>query len=351
MAIWTIKGGSSGEYENAFLEKGVVAIGSILRRSVADFADRNALRDHVESRNAADQLWRFFSEVNDGDMVVLPRKRVREVAIGRITGPYAYRPDLVDAPPHVHAVEWQVTDIPRSHFDQDLLNAFNSLLALSQPRNPNAESRIRQIADIYLEQGTSATDDQATPLVAASATAPDEDAISSDQAEEIDLDQVIKERIIARFRRRYAGKDLEYLVASILQAHGYHVMQTREGPDGGIDILAGKGDLGFGEPRLCVQVKGRTTPVNLNEYSSLQGNITAFGADHGLLVSLGGFTKPVHDRNEQQSFFTIRLWGPEDLSQRLLESYDSLPQEIRSDFRDDIPLDTVQVLRRSEPGL
>lgn len=250
MAIWTIKGGSSGEYENAFLEKGVVAIGSILRRSVADFADRNALRDHVESRNAADQLWRFFSEVNDGDMVVLPRKRVREVAIGRITGPYAYRPDLVDAPPHVHAVEWQVTDIPRSHFDQDLLNAFNSLLALSQPRNPNAESRIRQIADIYLEQGTSATDDQATPLVAASATAPDEDAISSDQAEEIDLDQVIKERIIARFRRRYAGKDLEYLVASILQAHGYHVMQTREGPDGGIDILAGKGDLGFGEPRL-----------------------------------------------------------------------------------------------------
>ena len=351
MAIWTINGGSSGEYENAFLEKGIVAIGFGLRRSVADFADRNALRDHVESRNGADQLWRFYSEVNSGDTVVLPRKRVRQVAIGRITGPYAYRPELVDAAPHVHTIDWQVTDIPRSHFDQDLLNAFNSLLTLSQPRTPDAESRIRHIADIYLEQAIPTTGDQATPLGAAPATATDEDVIGADQAEEINLDQVIKERIIARFRRQYSGKDLEYLVASILQAHGYHVMQTREGPDGGIDILAGKGDLGFGEPRLCVQAKGRTTPVNLNEYSSLQGNITAFGADHGLLVSLGGFTRPVHDRNEQQSFFTIRLWGPEDLAQRLLESYDSLPQEIRSDFRDDIPLDTVQVLRRGEPGL
>ena len=85
MAIWTIKGGSGGEYENAFLEKGIVAIGFGLRRSVADFADRNTLRDHVESRNGADQLWRFYSEVDDGDTVVLPRKRVREVAIGRIT--------------------------------------------------------------------------------------------------------------------------------------------------------------------------------------------------------------------------------------------------------------------------
>lgn len=353
MAVWTIKGGRRGEHEDSFLEKGVVAVGLNLGQSIADFADRDALRGHVEGQNAANQLWRFYNEVETNDMVVLPRKRVRQVAVGRITGPYAYQPQSVGTEaPHIHAVDWQVTDIPRSHFDQDLLNSFNSLLTLSQPGAPDAEARIGQIVNIFMELETPGISNLATPLETVPVTAADEDVTEADQAEEqINLDQVIKERIIARFRRQYAGKDLEYLVASILQAHGYHVMQTREGPDGGIDVLAGKGDLGFGEPRLCVQAKGRTTPVSLNEYSSLQGNITAFGAGHGLLVSLGGFTKPVHDRNEQQSFFTIRLWGPEDLAQRLLESYDSLPQDIRSDFRDDIPLDTVQVLRRSEPGL
>ena len=180
---------------------------------------------------------------------------------------------------------------------------------------------------------------------------PTDDVAATEPTEENDLDQEVKDRIIARFRRQYAGGQLEYLVASILKAYGYHVLQTRKGPDGGIDVLAGKGDLGFGEPRLCVQVKGRTSPVDLQEYSSLRGNINSFGADYGLLVSLGGFTKPVQDRNEQQSFFVIRLWGPGELAQRLLETYDSLPQDIRFDFRADIPLETVQVLRQGQPSI
>ena len=354
MAVWTIKGGSRGEHEDAFLDEGVVALGYDLGQSIADFAERDALRSHVANRTGADQLWRFYAEVKAGDMVVLPRKRTGEMAIGRINGQYVYQTDSETArggAPHTRSVEWQVMDIPRSHFDQDLLNSFGSQLTLSQPGAPDAEARIRRIANVFMELEAPEIGNLGTPAESVPATAPDEDAVGADQAEEINLDQVIRERIIARFRRQYAGKELEYLVASILRAYDYHVMQTREGPDGGIDVLAGKGDLGFGEPRLCVQVKGRTTPVSLTEYSSLRGNIAAFGAGHGLLVSLGGFTKPVHDRNEQQSFFAIRLWGPEDLAQRLLEKYDSLPQDIRADFRDDIPLDTVQVLRRGEPSL
>ena len=352
MAIWTIKGGSSGEYENAFLEKGIVAIGSGLRRSVADFADRNALRDHVESRNVADQLWRFYSEVDDGDTVVLPRKRVREVAIGRINGPYSYQPGLAGRhAPHTRNVEWLVTNIPRSHFDRDLLNSMGALLTLSQPGAPDAEGRIRQIANIYLELEPPAISGSETEGDTALAIGLDDDAAGTEPTEETSLDQEIKDRIVARLRRQYAGSRLEYLVASILESSGYHVLRTQEGPDGGIDVLAGKGDMGFGDPRLCVQVKGRTSPVNLQEYASLQGNIRSFGAEHGLLVSLGGFTKPVHDRNEQQSFFMIRLWGPDQLAQRLLENYDSMPEDIRVDFRSDVPLETARILHRQEADL
>ena len=352
MAVWVIKGGRAGQYEDAFLEKGVVCLGFGLRQSIADFADRDALRAAAESRNGADQMWRFYQEVGAGDLVALPRKRTRQVAVGHFNGPYDYRPEAVGSGvPHVRGVAWQVTDIPRSHFDRDLLNSFGSQLTFSQPGAADAEARIARIIDTYLGaippdnqelvQDTAENDrDPAAPLEA--------DDASDD---ETDLDRQITDRIIARLRRQFAGVRLEYLVASILSASGYYVQQTRQGADGGIDVLAGRGDLGFAAPRLCVQVKGRTSPAGLDEYSSLQGNIDSFRAQHGLFVSLGGFTKPVHDRNEQQSFFQIRLWGAEELAQRVLANYAALPQDIRADFRADIPLGVLQVLRAGMPEL
>lgn len=346
MAVWVIKGGSNGQSEGAFLEKGVVSIGFGLHQSIADFADRDALRAHSESmgrnRTGADQLWRFYEEVVVGDKVVVPLKRTRAVAVGSVTGPYAYRPDLVGSyAPHVRSVAWQVTDLPRSHFDRDLLNSFGSQLTLSQPGAPNSAARIERIASAYLGVLT-----EAEPLLSemSPAETPADDSLNDDGFnEEIDIDREIKDRIIARLRRKFAGSRLESLVAGILDASGYTVLQTRAGADGGIDVLAGKGDMGFGQPRMCVQVKGRVGPVDLAEYDRLRGNITTFRAEHGLLVSLGGFTKPVLDRNEQQ-FFEIRLWGPEELADRLLERYESLPEDIRSD----IPLRDRKVLDETD---
>ena len=356
MSVWVVKGGRHGQHEDAFLAKGVVSIGFGVRRSIADFADREALREHAESRNGADQLWRFYQEVSAGDMVVLPRKRTSQIAIGQVSGPYAYQPEAVSqGVPHLRGVKWQVTDIPRAHFDRDLLNSFGSQLTLSQPGAPDAEGRIERIAGAYL--GTAAPD---APLDAAPADtsypgigAPvaDDDLADDSSSDEMDPDREVIDRIIHRLRRQFAGTRLEYLVASILDASGYYVRQTRQGADGGIDVLAGKGDLGFDNPRLCVQVKGRTSPVSIDEYSSLQGNIDAFRAQHGLFVSLGGFTKPVHDRNEGQSFFQIRLWGPEELARRLIAHYAALPPDIRAEFRPDIPLGILQVLRGDRPEL
>jgi restriction system protein len=343
MAVWTIRGGRSGEYENAFLENGVVSVGFDLDRSVTDFTDREALRAYLgRGDNQANQLWRFYQDVNIGDVVALPRKTTREVAVGRITGSYAHQPELAGPGlPHVRTVEWQVTNIPRAHFDRDLLNSFGSLLTISQPRAPDAEARITRVANAYL--GNDLVAEPPPTSTAGAESIQDDDLRSVDPFDEIDLDQEIRDRIIARLRQKFAGTRLEHLVASILEASGYVVRRTQEGPDGGVDVLAGKGDMGFGEPRLCVQVKGRTSPVDLVEYDRLQGNIASFRAEHGLLVSLGGFTKPVHDRNEQ-SFFVIRLWGPEELAQQLLDNYDSLPQDIRTD----IPLETVRILRETQ---
>ena len=164
-----------------------------------------------------------------------------------------------------------------------------------------------------------------------------------DDLPESDLDEQIRDRIVQRIRQRFSGTRLEYLVAEILSASGYHAIQTRLGPDGGVDVVAGMGDMGVGEPRLCVQVKSGVSPIRLRDYDRLRGNIENFGAQYGLMVSLADFTDAVLKENER-SFFNIRLWGPDELVERLLETYDSLPGEIRAD----IPLQNRHVLVESE---
>ena len=334
MAVWVVRAGRAGEYEDTCIERGATAIGFGLKRSITEFTDEDALRPCLSRPRNAGQLWRFARHVQVDDLVVMPRKRTREVAVGRIVGEYAYRPELVgDDVPHTRKVDWLATDVPRSDFDQDLLNSLGALMTISQPRADNAEARIERVANVYLGL---ASGKQEAPV------APPGETIATDPDEEVDIDQEIRDRIVARLRQKFAGGRLEHLVAGILRALDYRTLETRKGADGGVDVVAGKGDLGFGQPRLCVQVKGRKGPVDLAEYDRLRGNITGFGAQHGLLASLGGFTKAVRDRNEQ-SFFEIRLWGPDELVDRLLETYEELPPDIRTD----IPLRDRKVLEEA----
>lgn len=331
MAVWVIRAGAQGQGEDFALEQGVASIDFGFRRSLADFTEQHTLRDQLTSPMAASQLWRFAHEIKDGDMVVLPRKQPKVVAVGKIAGEYAYRPDLEGAHgPHTRPVAWQVTDIPRANFDQDVLHSLGGLATVFRPRAENAETRIEQAAQAHL------------------AGAPVADMISTaddlpEPAIDVDMDEYVLDFIVQCIRRKFSGTRLEYLVARILEAEGYTTLQTRPGPDGGVDVIAGSGKLGFGEPRLCVQVKSGRDPIDLPDYNRLQGNVRSFGADHGLLVSLSDFRRSVRNENER-SFFEIRLWGPGELAQRVRDTYDSLPADVQTD----IPLERGLLPRRTE---
>ena len=332
MTAWVVRGGSRGEWEEIFLSSGRVGVDFGRHQSVAEFGSRESLREDVivggEGRNAADQLWNFSHGIRNGDMIVLPRKRPKVIAVGRVMGDYEFRPDMEAQ--HTRLVRWIAQDIPRTTFGQDLLNSFGGLATVYRIRAGDAESRIEKIAE-QQSVGVAVED-------------PETLARASDGEEfKVDLEEQINDRITERIRQRFSGTRLEYLVAEILRASGYRALETRQGPDGGIDVVAGQGDMGFGHPRLCVQVKSGRTPVDLADYNRLQGNIGSYGADHGLLVSLGDFTRSVRNENER-SFFQIRLWGPNDLVEKLLETYDNLPEEIRSE----IPLRNRRVLIEAE---
>ena len=333
MTVWVIRAGSKGELEDYCLRNGIAIIDFGFRESLANFESRESLRDEMGLLNAVSnapgQLWRFANDVQRGDMVVLPRKQPKVVAVGHVAGEYEFRPDLPNLSPgsgcHTRAIQWEAEDVPRSSFDQDLLYSFNGQLTLFQVNRDNAAERISQAVEIHLSEDP-------ISIVESESAALDEDVPDTD------LDEQIRDRIAGMIRRRFSGAGLERLVAAILRASGYSAVETRRGPDGGIDVLAGRGDMGFGEPRLAVQVKSGASPIGIADYNRLQGNIHGFGAQYGLLVSMGDFTRDVKRENER-SFFQIRLWGPYELVDRLLESYDSLPEEIRAE----IPLQTRRI--------
>ena len=317
MSVWVVHGGAHGEFEQIAIDNSVVGISFGLRQSIADFPNRDALRQRLQKDNAADQLWRFVHELQVGETVVLPcsHQMPRMVAVGKIAEGYRYEAGWQF--PHVRPVQWDAVDIPRASFDQDLLYSFGGMLTFFQVNRINAQERIDAVVRRHL--GGTAEE----PVI------PPE--MTDDAAAAVNWDELISDYVAQRIRQKFTGHRLEYLVESILKAEGYTTLQTRRGADGGIDVVAGKGQMGFGEPRLCVQVKSGVSPANVETYRGLQANLRNIGASHGLLVSLSDFTREVRNENER-SFFQIRLWGSGELTQNLLATYDQLPADIRADI-------------------
>ncbi len=103
------------------------------------------------------------------------------------------------------------------------------------------------------------------------------------------------------------------------------------GPDGGVDILAGEGEMGFDGVGLAVQVKSGGVVVDAPTLRELQGVMANFGATRGLMVSWGGYTKNAR-AEARRLFFQLRLWDADDVISRVEAVYDRLPQEIQAEL-------------------
>src|SRR5690606_14878283 len=113
------------------------------------------------------------------------------------------------------------------------------------------------------------------------------------------------------------------LVDAILKAQGFTTHLSPEGPDKGIDILAGRGAFGFESPKICVQVKSGDAVADRPEFTQLIGAMQSVNADFGLFVSWSGFKHTVYKEVPNQ-FFKVRLWNRKDLIEQLLSNYDKL---------------------------
>jgi len=154
---------------------------------------------------------------------------------------------------------------------------------------------------------------------------------TDDTPTDTDLEELAGDQIAQLISARFKGHGLTRLVEAILQAQGYSTYRSPEGADGGADILAGAGPLGFGQPRLCVEVKSEDSPIDRPTVDKLLGAMTKFGAPEGLFVAWGGFKGNVQ-KEMAPSFFRLRLWTQKELLEQLFLHYDQLDPDIKAEL-------------------
>lgn len=320
MSIWLVRAGSGGENEGYALDNSVALIGWSEAGDLTGIGTKADLSTRLNQRfpdskpktliNWQSQIWPFLREIKVGDIVALPLKRRPAIAFGRVTGTYRFEKDAPwDGQNHL-PVEW-FKEIPRSDLPQDILYSLGAFMTVCRIWKNDAEPRLLAL------------------LEGKRTTAPVVESVSDDIS--VDLEGVVRDQIRATMYAKFKGHGLARLVAAVLESQGYRTSVSPAGADGGVDVVAGSGPLGFDAPKLVVQVKSEQGPIDVKVVRELQGVMKSFGADHGLIVAWGGFKSSVVKETSRQ-FFEIRLWSSDDLVEAVLSNYDRLPEDIRAEL-------------------
>jgi len=320
--IWGIHAGRGGEADSLFLKKNVVALAW---HELGDLSkinpDRETLKELIKKTYPnkkpmsiaidAGQLFRFVYEMEIGDLVVYRSRLDREVHIGRIEGNYSFVAGEVY--PNRRLVKW-LKSLPITSFTQGALYEIGALMAIFQIKNYADEFRA-------VLEGKPITQPIASD---------DTIGVIAKESEQNTRDFILK-----TLSQEMKGHPFADFIAHILKILGYNTRVSHEGPDGGVDIIAHRDELGFEPPIIKVQAKSIDGNIGAPVVSSFYGNVGS--NEHGLLVCLGKFTSQA--QNFAKSKTNLRLIDGEDLVDLILSHY----EEFDPRYKGILPLKRVYV--------
>lgn len=340
MALWMVRAGKYGERENLALEEGLVIIGWEELGDLSKVGSRDELKDLFDQTypnigtsqrdNWVAQVWAFKARIEKGDLVALPSKTQPTIAIGRVEGDYECRAISTGESVHCRPVRWIAPDVPRSQIGQDLLYSLGAFMTVCQIRRNDAEARFNAILKKGVDPGYKGTPEETD----ATGSGSDQSNVYESDLESIALDQIRK-----HIEWSFKGHKLANLVKELLEAQGFQTYMSPPGPDHGVDIVASKGPLGFEPPKLVVQVKSQSSPLERSVITELQGAMRNFRAECGLVVAWGGYKRTV-EQERARLYFEMRLWNADDLIRAVQAHYEELPDSIQAE----IPLKRVWLL-------
>lgn len=356
MALWLCRSGRHCEHEKKFLhDEQIYLTWDGLSRDLGKVPDRHALGDllsgiypnqaKMHRVHHTGQIWAFAHRMQPGDWVASPSKR-KTIHVGEIAGPYEFDERADDPYFHSRRIKWLALDIPRTNFDQDILYSLGAFTTICGIKRNNAEARVRAMQ----ENGWKSTGLKPKAIAPIRPKGEDVDDDVDDATDEttiatLDLEQIGRDHIARTIYSKFKGHGLEGLVEAILIAQGFTTHRSNEGSDGGIDILAAPDTLGFGRPRICVQVKSQQGALERPVFDQLVGTMQHVGADQGLLVCWGGFKPTIH-KVASQNFFKVRLWDQNALIDQFLSTYDKLDEDLQAE----IPLKRIWAIADLEEG-
>lgn len=323
-AFWGVHAGKTGDADEIFLKKNQVALGWC---KVSDLSalvqERDAFKSELQKvypdkkqgwyRIAAGQLFRFVNEMKEGDFVIYPSKSDRQIHIGEVVGPYQFVAKNARTYPHRRSVKW-IKKCARTRFSQGALHEIGSALSFFQVKNYADEV-------VAVLGGAISVQEQ-----------DDEEAVSYIANE---IEQSTRDYILKTLARELKGHGLSYFVEHLLNAMGYRTRVASPGPDGGVDIIAHRDELGFEPPIIKVQVKSSEKPISREVVASLMGVLEQ--DDRGMFVTLGAFSNPA--RNSVRNKSNIRLVDGDDLVGLILQHYEKFDAK----YKGMLPLKRVYV--------
>jgi restriction system protein len=112
--------------------------------------------------------------------------------------------------------------------------------------------------------------------------------------------------------RSLSWRQFETYAAEMFREQGYFVVETLEGPDNGVDLVLRKD----GE-KTYVQCKHwKANSVGVEKVRELLGAMTAGGAQNGIFVASGNYTRAAEEFAREAG---VRLIGGEELAARFSE--------------------------------
>lgn len=310
------------------VEHGIIVIGWVDAGDLSGLPnDRDAFKELLRERfpgktenwvaNAAGQLLRFRHVMAVGDLVVYPRKGDRTINIGRIAGDYAYDPQRSERYPNRRKVEWIKTELPRDGFTQGCLYEFGSALSVFQ-----VSTHASEVLAVVGSPGAPNLPVVA-PELAGPTAPPSEGEPSATQIEELTADFILRS-----FKTELKGHPFAQFCGRLLEALGYTTRVSPPGADQGIDIVASEDALGVTPPLLKVQCKSSNSASTSEQVQALNGALGP--TDIGLFIAVAGFTTPA--KQVAAGMPRMRLIGPAELVQLVVDHYDALPDEAKTDL-------------------
>ncbi|MTB87168.1 restriction endonuclease [Aeromicrobium senzhongii] len=254
----------------------------------------------------------------------MPMKTTKKIAIGICTSSYSY--DAAEPDPsrrHQVGVDWRRTDVARAAIKDDLLYTLGGAMTIFRAVRNSAENRLRSVLETGIDPGASGVPG---PRRIGNVEPVDGDTEDVTDPVATPTLQAVRDRVQTHLIENFKGHKLTHLVADILRTKGFTCEVSPEGPDGGVDILAGSGPLGLDDPRVVVEVKSEESQVSALVVRGLQGAISTQGASQGLLVAWGGLNAAAR-REIRTNRLSIRVWEAEQVLDQLFETYDVLPEE------------------------